>query len=137
MKTEPLTIINFRHMPWSSSETPYRLFFTITGPELDGKKCKRLVRQLEEKLKNFSYKQDEINFHISELDNFFFYRANESTQVNGGWHSLRIFSSFEAKDEENRREDLGRMPALVSKEFKKLRFSHYATKLIIISVEPK
>lgn len=137
MKVEPLKVIHFKHMPWSSSNMPYRLHFIVKGKEdLDGKKCKRLVRELETKLKNFHYKQDEISFYISDLDDFFFYRA-AINQINGGWHSFHVHSSFSSKYEDNRREDMGRVPALIARELKSWRFSHYTTSLKITNVEPK
>jgi len=137
MKREPLTIINFVHKPWSFSETPYKLYFTIRGPELDSKKCKRLVSELESRLKSFSHEWDGIKCSCSDLDDFFFYRANENTQVNGGYHSFGIHSCFLSKDEDTRRKDMGRVTSLLNKELRTLRFAHYKTSLRITSVEPK
>lgn len=138
MKTDPLKVINFKHEPWSFSTMPYKLYFTVKGTaELSGEKCKRLVTELEKKLRDFSHKfDDRISCSCSELSEFFCYRA-AINQINGGWHSFSIHSSFGSKNEDVRRKDLGRVTSLLNQELRKWRFAHYTTSLQVISIEPK
>ena len=130
METEPLTIINFGHMPWTSSTIPFKVLFSCTGTrEFNVQKAKRLILQLEEKLKNFSYELDsQIKCKITALDEFFVNQVSER-RMKGGWYSVHFHSVFLSPDEDTRRKDFERTTALISQKICSWKFRYYKTKL--------
>jgi len=136
MKVEPLTILHMKHMPYSFSTKIFRIHFTVTGPEISGKKAKKLVQQLEERLKNFKGKWGTISCYVSDLDEFFCAQVS-NRKITGVWHSVRFQCSDSDKSGDVRRENYGKIGALISKEISLWTFSHYRTVLRIKSCESK
>jgi len=136
VKKEPLTVINFVHMPYSYSTKIMRIHFVVTGPEISGKKAKKLVQELEDRLKNFSHSWGTIKCSCSSLDEFFCAQVSQK-KIIGVWHSVHFECSDSDKNENVRRENYNKMGYFISNEITKWTFSHYKTVLRIESCEKK
>lgn len=138
MKTdiEPLTVINFVHKPFQYYQKLMKIHFTVIGPEMDGQKAKRLVKELESKLKNFKERWGSINCYLSLLEEFFCEQVH-GKRVDGGWSSVHFHSYDSAKSDNVRRRNYGKVGSLIAKELKSWKFAHYKDVLMITSVEPK
>lgn len=134
---EPLTVINLKHTPYSFSTKIFRIHFVVVdSTEISGKKAKKLVQQLEDRLKNFKKSWGTIKAYIPDLDEFFVAQVSKR-KITGVWHSVRFEVSDSDPSENIRRENYSKMGYFISNEITKWTFSHYKTVLQIESCEPK
>lgn len=137
MKTEPLTVINFRHVVYKYSIKIMCIHFEVIDSALiDSKRAKRLIGSLRTRLLNFRKTFDTLHIALTDLDEFFISRVSEK-KATGVWHSCRFECSDSSPSENIRRENYNRIPSLISKEISLWTFSHYKTVLRIMSCESK
>ena len=130
---EPITIINFTYHPFQYYEMIMKVYFTAIGPEMDGAKAKRLVRELESKLKFFSQKWGSINCHLSLLEEFFCNQVH-GKRIDGSWSGVH-FQCYDASKSDNvRRRNFERAGSLIKREIESWEFSHYRTILTATAV---
>lgn len=136
MKVEPLKVINFATHNYGFHKHIFRIHFEVIGPEISGKKAKKLVAELKERLLNFKKDWGTISCYLSELDEFFCSQVSDKKIV-GVWHNAKFEVSDSDPSENIRRENYSKMAYLISNEISKWTFSHYKTVLRIESCEPK
>lgn len=132
---EPLTIINFRHMPFQYHQHIFKIHWACIGPEMTGAKAKRLVAELEIKLKNFKKKWDTISCSLTLLEEFFFYQVH-GKRIDGSWSSVHFHCHDDHKNDNVRRRNYSKVEALIIREIKSWRFRHYQT-ILTATAEPK
>jgi len=137
MKTdiEVLTVINFSHHPFRFYEKILKIKFSVTDSEMTGAKAKRLVKELESKLRNFEEKWGTISVGLSSLDDFFVYQEH-GKMIIGGWDSVHFQCHDSSKSDNTRRMNFEEAGSLIAKKISSWKFSHYKTTLVA-STEPK
>lgn len=123
---EPLTIINFTHHPFRYHQHIFKIHWTCVGSELDGKKVKRLVRELQTKLKNFKKNWGTISCSLTLLEEFSCVQVH-GKMIKGCWHSVH-FHCYDSHISDNvRGRHYEKVGALIAKEISSWRFQHYKT----------
>jgi len=135
MKREPLRVIHFKHHVYGYYQKLCKIRFSITDSAgISGQKSKRLVRELQDRLKNFHYKWRTVSVSCKDLDEFFCRRISD-TQIDGIWHIVSFSCSDSSPSENIRRENFERIMAMINMELKSWIFSHYRTVLKIVRSE--
>ena len=99
---EVLSVINFRHMPFQYYQKIYKIRWTCIGPEMNGEKAKKLVAQLQDKLKNFKKEWGTISCSLSLLSEFHCAQIH-GKRIDGGWSSVHFHCSDSSKVDNIRR----------------------------------
>lgn len=123
---EPLTVIDFRYMPFQYHQHIMKVYFEVIDPEINGKKAGKLVRELEYRLKNFKQKWGTISCSLTLLDMFSFWQVHGKV-IRGCWHSVHFSCRDSAKNDNIRRRNYGKVASLINQEIKSWKFRHYKT----------